>query len=125
MGNRRASLGLRQQDRVGTAGNNRVEIGIGHSGVERIDADHQQRAGIVFLRVLQKRERCRARRLLALGGDRVLEIQDQRVRAAAEGFGELLRAVAGHEQRGADRRFHRGRMRMNACRWHSATSLPS
>ena len=76
----------------------------------------EQRAGLALLRFLQKGQRGRARGLLALGGNRVLEIEDQRVGARGKRLGELRRAVAGHEQRGADGSDHRGRMRMNAWR---------
>ena len=48
MGDGRAALGLGEQDGVGRSGNDRVEIGVGHAGVEPVDA-HQQ-AGAVFLR---------------------------------------------------------------------------
>ncbi len=116
MRDRGAALGLGQHDRVGTSGHDRVEIGIGQPSLERIDAHHQGWAGLAFVRILEKGARGRARGLLAFGRDRVLEIEDERVRLADERLGELRRAVAGHEQRGAQRRDHCGRMRMNAWR---------
>ena len=54
--------------------------------------------------------------------DALVRGEDERVGARAEGFLQLLLAVAGNEQKGSHQA---GRFFMNAWRLHSATSLPS
>ena len=118
-----AAFGLRQHDRVRAAGNDRVEIGVGQAGVERVDAHEEARARRARRVVLQKGQRRLPRARLALGRDRILEVEDQRVGAACRSLVELLRAVGRNEEEGTHQAV--GRFSMKACRLHSATSLPS
>ena len=77
---------------------------------------------------------------LAFGRDEILQIDDDGIGAARHGLVELLGGVGGNEQKRAHdavvtcemtacdralRAAQAGRMRMNAWRLHSATSLPS
>ncbi len=118
----RAAFRLRKQNRVRRAGNDGVEIGVGHAGVEAVDAHQQARALFLRLRGLEVFKRGGARVSLALGRDRILEIEDDGVGAARHRLVELGPAVGGNEEQ---RPHHFGRMLMKALRWHSATSVPS
>jgi hypothetical protein len=119
----RAAVCLRQQDAVGTAGDDGVEVGIGQPGRQPIDPHVKFWPARYALRLAQEGQRTRPCLGLAFGRDRILEIDDQGIGARAERLVELLRAVGRNEQQRAHRAY-RGRMRMNAWRWHSATSLP-
>jgi hypothetical protein len=100
----------------------RVEIGVGEAGGESVDANDEARARFGFHRVLHEIRRARARAGLARGGNRILEVDDHRVGAARHRLVELAPAVGRDEQQ---RAHQLGRMRMNTCRRHSATSLLS
>ena len=66
--------------------------------------------------------------LAVLGGDGVLEVQDERVGAGCGALGELALTIAGDEEEGADHEpasSAAGRLRMKAARWQEATSTPS
>ena len=115
----------------GFAGDHGIEIGVGQPGLQAVDAHEQVRPRRASRRSASAETppRCRARARLALGRDRIFEIDDDRIGAARHRLVELLGAVGGNEQKGAHgkvrTRAHFGRMRMKAWRRHSATSLLS
>ena len=92
---------FRQHDRVGGRGHDGVEVGVDQAAVERVDPYDQHRPS--------RRGPGRAQKIVGagarggLGGerDRVLQIDDQRVGAAFEGFRQLAGAIGGHEEQGA------------------------
>ena len=96
-----------------------VEIGVGQTAVERIDAHVETGAGAQPARFAEESGGGRAGGGLGGERDRILEIDDQRVGAALQRLGELLVVVAGDEQQrahgvrlrspaGAGRRTHEG-----------------
>ena len=101
MRHRGAAFGLGEHDGVGLAGHHRVEVGVGHAGVEAVDAHQKPRAVLLALHGFQKIQRRLARDVLALGRNRILEVEDHRVGAAGEGLVELGPAVGGNEEKGA------------------------
>ncbi len=113
-----AAFGLRQHDGVGLCRRDRVEIGVGQAGLQAVDAHHHDTAAPRCRhRVLEKGGRAAARARLAVGRDRILEVDDQRVGAARHRLVELLGAVGGDEQERAHgrpagrlRRRHLGRI---------------
>ncbi len=117
-----AAFRLGKHDGVGLAGDDRIEIGIGHAGVEPVDAHQQARALFGRAGTFQKIQRRGARLFLALGRDRILKIDDHGIGAAGHRLVELGPAVGGDEEK---RPHHLGRILMKALRWHSATSVPS
>ena len=122
MGYGHAAFSLRQHDGVRPAGHDDVEIRVGEASLQSVDAHHQQWTFCDRLNLLQVCERDVARLALALGRNRVLEIDDDRIGAAGDAFVEFLRTVAWDEEK---RAHHSARMRMKAWRRHSATSLLS
>ena len=96
-----AALRLRQHDGIGTRRHHGVEIGIGEAGRERVDAHQETRSRRSRQRCLQKRRCARPRRVLAVGRDRVFEIDDHRIGAARKRLVELVAAVGGDEEEGA------------------------
>jgi hypothetical protein len=94
------ALGLGQQDRVGAAGDDTVEIRVGEAGVERVHPHHQRLLARTAM-LPEIGEGGLARPRLAVGCDRVLEVEDQRVGLAVGAFGELLVAVGRNEEEGA------------------------
>ena len=144
MSDRRAALRLRQEDRIRFARDHDIEIVIGQPRVERVHT-HNELWPVRRSRMLSevgKRGLARAR--FAILCNRVLQIEDQRVRAGLRAFRELPFAVSRDEQIGSYQRTilrpwfetrgkHRaphheglsyfGRISMKAWRLHSATSL--
>ena len=115
----RSALGLRQHDGVGSRLHNGIEIGIDEAGREPVDAHAEERAfGFARGRLEESRRAC-ARLPLAVRRNRVLEVDDDGVGAAGERLVELLATVGRREQK---RAHQRGRIRIRACRRHSATS---
>jgi hypothetical protein len=89
---------LRQHDGVGPPRHHRVEVGVDEACLDRVDADEEARAPALCPRFLEERRRARARLLLALGGDRILEINDHRIGAGGKRLLELCAAVGRDEQ---------------------------
>jgi hypothetical protein len=104
MDHRGAALGLWQHDPIRTARHHR-EIVVGEPGRQSIDAHVETRPTVVARRSLEERERAFARGRLALGRDRILQVEDQRIGAAREPLLELALAVGGDEQEGTHGRF--------------------
>jgi hypothetical protein len=100
MDHRRAAFRLGEHNAVGTAGHHGIEIVVGQAGGEPVDADVEARALRCGARLLEKRRGDRAGLSLARRRNRVLEIEQQRIGAAAHALGEFLRAVAGDEEEG-------------------------
>ena len=119
---RGAALGLRQQDGVGPRRHDRLEIGIDEAAAEPIDAHADEGTPRQARRLRHEGGRARARRRLAVRRNRILQVHDHGVGAAAERLVELPAAVGGHEQ---ERAHQRGRIRIRACRRHCATSRSS
>ena len=61
----------------------------------------QARAVLFAMRAFEKIKRRLARRVLALGRDRILQIEDDAVGAAGQGLVELGPAVGGDEEKRA------------------------
>ena len=97
MGDAGAAFGLGKQNGVGLSRHNGVEIGVGHAGVEAVDAHQQARALRLRLRGLEEFQRGGARLRLALGHDRILEIEDHGVGAARHRLVELGPAIGRDE----------------------------
>ena len=89
MDDRRAAFRLRQQDRIRLRRHDGVEVGVGQAGRDAVDAHQQARALRLRHRRLEKRRRARARGVLAVGRDRILEVDDHGVGAARERLVEL------------------------------------
>ena len=70
-------------------------------GVEAVDAHQKARALLLALRALEEIQRRLARDVLALGRDRILEIDDHGVGAARQRLVELGPAVGGNEEQRA------------------------
>ena len=124
------ALDLGQQDRVGTGPRHGAEIGVAPGGVEAVDA-HDQLAPGIGVALLQRLEDLLAPVALGVGGDRVLEVEDdavgrqgaallqgpgigarhvQHAAAGADGGGHVV--VSGHLlRRTLARRFGRGTSR--------------
>ncbi len=94
------ALGFRKQYGIRLARHDGVEIGVGHAGVEPVDAHQQARALLGGDDFVEEFERGGARHVLALGRDRILEIEDDAVGAAGESLVELGPAVGGNEEQG-------------------------
>jgi hypothetical protein len=114
---------LRQHDALRASRDDRIEIGIGHLRVEGIDPDKQSRPPCKPRELAQEGSRDGARFRLPSRCDGILQIDQQHIRAGLKPLGELARVIARHEQQRAHHAA--GRLRMKACRRHSATSLPS
>ena len=98
MGDGRAAFGFRKQNGVGLARHHGVEIGVGHAGLEAVDAHQRRGRSFLPLALLRNRQRRLPRHVLALGRNRILEIEDHRIGATAERLVELGPAVGGNEQ---------------------------
>jgi hypothetical protein len=85
-----------EDDAVGMALHDDREIAQGQCGIERIDADVELGAGSAG--VLEVGERHVARDRLAVGGDRILEVEDQRVRTGRRSLVELALGIGRNEQ---------------------------
>ena len=92
------AFGLRQQDRVGPRGDDRVEIVVDQAGCNAVDAHDQARAACCRDMRAQKSRRALARLRLERGRDRIFQIDQQRIGAARQALVELLVAVGGDEQ---------------------------
>ena len=66
-----------------------VEVGVGEAGGDAVDAHQQARALRLRHRVLDERRGARARGILAVDRDRILEVDDHGVGAARERLVEL------------------------------------
>ena len=75
-----------------------VKIVIDHAGLEAVHAHEQARSLLRLAGFLQEGERALARLRLAVGGDRILEVDDDGVGAGRHRLVELLAAVGGNEQ---------------------------
>ena len=100
MHDRSAAFRLRQHDGVRIAANHHIEIIVGQAGRKAVDANEQARAHARRHRFPQEGEGGLARFRLAVGRNRVLEVDDQRIGAARHALGELLGAVARYKQKG-------------------------
>ncbi len=98
MRDRRAAFRLRQQDHVRAPGHHAVEIGVGQAGVERVDPHDEARTLRLGGVLLQVGERGFARAGLAVGRDRILQIEDDRVGAGLGPLGEFAFAVGRDEE---------------------------
>ena len=96
-----AALRLRQHDGVGTRRHHSIEIGVGKAGRERVDAHQQPGPHRPPGCLLHEGPRACPRRALAVGRDRVFEIDDHRVGAARKRLVQLAAAVGGNEEKGA------------------------
>ena len=97
----RAAFGLGKHDAIGTARHDGVEVVVGQAGGQSVDAHVKARALLRALASFRKRQRGGARLGLVLRRDRILEVEQQRIGAAAHALVELLRTVAGNEEEGA------------------------
>ena len=103
MHDRLAALGLGKQHRVRAACHNRIQIGVGHAGVEPVDAHQQARALLLSVVRFEKFQRGGARLLFALGRNRIFQVDDDAVGAGGKRLAELGAAVGGDEEKGAHR----------------------
>ena len=90
-----------EDNAVGPALHDDGEIAQGQAGVEGVDAHIELGAGAVG--ALEIGERHVARDLLAIGGDGILEVEDQPVGAGRGALGELALRIGGDEQEGSHR----------------------
>ena len=86
-----AAAGLRQQDGIGRRRHRRIEVGLAPGRIERVDADDQFARAIAAR--LDRGADLVARDDLGVGGDGVLQIEDQRI--GGNGLGLLQRAGVG------------------------------
>ncbi len=98
----RRRRGLRQQNSIRRAANDRGEIEKSLLGGQRIDSHPELRASAIAMAV-QIFAHHPARNLDTIGGDRVLEIEHQCVGARIFGLGEFALAVAGDKKKRAHR----------------------
>ena len=87
---------LGEHDAVGFPLHDHGEIAQRKSGVERIDAHIELGPGATGR--LQVGQHHVARDLLAVGSDRILEVEDQPVGTGRRALGELALGIAGNEQ---------------------------
>src|SRR5204863_162627 len=110
---------------IGARRDYRVEVVVDQASQQTVDAHEKARAPFTSPRFLQENCSIVSGLHLVLGRNRVLEIDDYRVGAAAESLVEFPIAVGGNEEERSHSLLYWGRMRMNAWRRHSATSLLS
>ena len=130
--NGRAAFCLWQHDGVGLCRHDGVEIGVDKTGLQPVHAHQDIRPRGRGHCTFQKRRGTLAGARFAIMGDRVLEIDDERVGAARHRLVELFGAIGWNEKKGTHVAGARrslgpsqdlGRIKMNAWRRHSATSL--
>src|SRR3546814_488235 len=93
-----AALAHREDDAVEPRPDDRRRVAVAELRLVGIDPD----VAADFTRLLQRLHHERPRRHLLRLGDRVLEIEDDMVRAAAEHLLDLARMVAGGEEEAAE-----------------------
>ncbi len=89
MHHRSPALRFRQHDGVRRCRHHGIEIGVGKPGGKRIDAHDQPWPAGLRQRLRQERHRAVPRRLLALGGDGIFQVEDEGVGAAVQRLAEL------------------------------------
>ena len=122
-----AGARLGQEDAVGPGADHAGDVVLPQAGVERVDAHVEARAALLRARVGDVLGGQRARRRLARGAHRVLQVEDQRVGAGGRGPWPSFRSSsAGMNRKRAHRTLFRafGRLRIMAWRRHSATTSP-
>ena len=89
------ALDLRHHDRVEVVADDRADVVLQATGVLAVDADDDERDAVVGR---QRLAHGRARRVLLVVGDRVLEVEDDRVGPEAPDLRELARVVPRSEK---------------------------
>jgi hypothetical protein len=94
----RAGLRLGQDDAVRPGGHDVVQIAVGKAAVERIDAHIERRAAVQRDGRLQEIKAGPSGFRLVVGGNGILQIENQGIGAAIQRLGELAAVVTGNEQ---------------------------
>ncbi len=96
-----AAFRLGQHDGVRFCRRHGVEIGVGETGLQTVDAHHEIGPVCAGGRFLQKRRRTVAGTRLAIERNRIFQVDDQRIGAARHRTIEFLGAVGRHEKQRA------------------------